>query len=114
MKRYMPLLVAVYVSATGIFFLLASVFKTRITSSAGNGKAILLVMSIGFLLAGVYFAYLFFADRLKRRGRSIVEIRIDAIQKYDTQSILADIIRNEPVPEIREAAQRRLEEITGR
>ena len=51
MKRYMPLLVAVYVSATGIFFLLASVFKTRIASSAGNGKVILLVMSIGFLLA---------------------------------------------------------------
>jgi hypothetical protein len=68
-------------------------------------------MSIGFLLAGVYFAYLFLTDRLKRKGKTIVEIRIDAIQKYDSQSILADIIRNEPVPEIREAAQRRLEEI---
>jgi len=65
------------------------------------------------MLAGVYFVYLFYTNRLKRKGGSIVEIRIKAIQKYDSQSILADIIQNEPVPEIREAAQRRLEEITG-
>ena len=113
MKRAIPLLIALYVSATGIFFILASVFNTRITSAGGNGNAILLAISIGYALAGVYFAFLFFTDRLKRKGKSIIEIRVAAIRKYDSQTILADIIRNETVPEIREAAKRRLEEIAG-
>jgi hypothetical protein len=113
LKSILPLLVAVYVSATGIFFILASVFNTRIAPAGENGNALLLAISAAFVLAGVYFAFLFFTDRLKRKGKSIIEIRLEAIQKYDSQSILADIVRNETVPEIREAAQRRLEEIAA-
>jgi hypothetical protein len=114
LKSILPLLIAVYVSATGIFFIVASVFDTRIAPAGASGGVFLLVISTAFVLAGVYFAFLFFTDRLKRKGKSIMEIRLEAVQKYDSQSILADIVRNETVPEIREAAQRRLEEITAK
>jgi hypothetical protein len=113
LKRYMPLLVAIYVSATGIFFLLASVFNTRITAGDGNGRTALIGIAAVLALAGAYFMYLFFNDKLKRKGKSIVEVRLEAIRKYDSQSVLADIIRSESVPEIREAAQRRLKEIAA-
>ena len=113
LKRYFPLLVACYVAVTGIFFLLSPVLNDTMVTTEVPKSTMRLAISIIFLIAGVLFIYLFFNNKLQRQGKSVIEIRLEAIEKYDSPSILADIVRNEPVEKIRQAAQRRLEEISA-
>ena len=112
LRLYFPLVVAAYVAITGIFFLIAPVLSTQVVSIQGSGKTVTMTTGTALAIAGGIFIYLFFAGKLKKNGKSIVEIRMEAIEKYDSPAMLAEIARNEPVKEIRQAAKRRLDKIS--
>ena len=54
---------------------------------------------------------MFFKGRLKRSGKTVKEVRLEAVAKLDAESMLADIALKDPDPDVRLIAQKRLEEI---
>ena len=112
LKNYFPLIVACYIVAVGLFFLSTVVVENTLITPDPGGRPVLLALSIAFAVAGAVFALLFFKGRLKRSGKTVKEVRLEAVGKLDAESMLADIALKDPDPDVRVMAQKRLEEIT--
>lgn len=111
LKSYFPLIVAGYVVAVGLFFLSTVVIENALITPEPAGRPVLAALSIAFAVAGAVFAVLFFKGRLKRSGVTVKEVRLEAVAKLDAETMLADIALKDPDPDVREIAQKRLEEI---
>jgi len=111
LKSYFPLIVAGYVVAVGLFFLSTVVIENALITPDPSGRPVLLALSIAFAVAGAVFALMFFKGRLKKSGKTVKEVRLEAVAKLDAESMLADIALKDPDPDVRLIAQKRLEEI---
>jgi hypothetical protein len=76
-----------------------------------TGRPVLAALSIAFAVAGAVFAVLFFKGRLKRAGMSVKEVRMEAVARLGSESMLAYIALKDPDADVRLVAQKRLEEI---
>lgn len=113
LKRWFPTLVALFIVAVGLFFIANTLVETRIVSPQPEGRSALLVVSGICVVAGLFFLVLALKGGLKRRGKTVAEVRKEAVANLKAESLLADIALKDPNPEIRETAKKRLEEITG-
>lgn len=112
LKRWFPTLVALFIMVVGLFFIANTLVETRIVSPQPEGRSALLAVSGICVVAGLFFLILALKGGLKRRGKTVAEVRKEAVANLKAESLLADIALKDPNPEIRETAKKRLEEIT--
>ncbi|MGD8765509.1 MAG: hypothetical protein PVG87_24595, partial [Desulfobacteraceae bacterium] len=77
------------------------------------GSHFLVVISIIFIGAGIYFIYLLNQGKLEGSGKSITEVRQKSIEKMKDTALLARIALEDQNPDIRKTAEERLEELTN-
>jgi len=112
LKRWFPTLVAAFILAVGVFFAATSLLETRIVTPRPEGRNVLLVVAAFCVVAGGIFLAMALKGGLKRRGKTVAEVRKAAVANLKAESLLADIALKDPNPEIRRTAKKRLEEIS--
>ena len=100
-----------YLISVGLFFLITLLLDTQVFRADPPGKYILAAISAGFVVFGVVYLFLYCKERLPEYGKSIAEVRKEAIQKIKDESLLAKIATEDPNPRLRETARERLQEI---
>ena len=113
LKKNFPYLVAGYIAMVGVFLGISALIEGTFLDPAPPGRYFLLALSLIFLAAGIYSVYLFNHGKLKKSGKSISEVRQEAVEKMKDPAMLAQIALEEENPEIRETAERRLGELNN-
>ena len=113
LKRNCPYIVAGYVTAVGLFFSYSAFIEGAFLDPEPPGSHFLAVLSIIFIGAGIYFIYLLNRGKLKKSGKTITEVRQEAIEKLKDQALLAQIALEDKNREIRKTAEKRLDELNN-
>ncbi len=110
-KTVLPMLIAFFIALSGALLLSLSLLGADFFSPQPPGKYVLMGLSAAFVLAGAYFAVMAYRGELKRRGKSIFEVRKEAVEKLKDPILLKKIAADEEEPEeIRALAQERVKE----
>ena len=108
-----PYLVACYLIAVGLFFIASDMLGASYLSARPPGKYFLYGFSFIFILAGLGSLYLKYQGRLKRSGKTLKEVRLEAVENLNDATLLANIALEENDTEIQMAAEERLKELTN-
>jgi hypothetical protein len=111
MERH-PQLIAAAIAATGAFFLGASILEFTFLQTEPPGVYFLMALSVIFLFCGSYFLIKAMRGQLHPSGKTVTDVRLNAIDKQDSAELLRQIARDDPEVEVREKALARLEEIS--
>jgi len=111
LKKNFPFLVAGYCIAVGVFFCVSALFEGVFLDPEPPGSRFLIVVSIILICTGIYFIYLYHRGKLKKSGKSITEVRRDAVGKLKDPAMLAQIALEDQNPKIRITARERLEDL---
>lgn len=111
LNRNFPYLVALYLIAVGLFFIFSDILGAAYLSALPPEKYYLYGFSIIFIAAGTIAVYLKYQGKLKRAGKSMKEVRLEAIENLDDPMLLANIALGQDDVEIQNAAEQRLKEI---
>lgn len=103
--------VTAFVTTVGLLFLAAVLFNLPPLRPKSPGNYVLSAVSVFFVLFGLTYGYLLATGRLERHGRTITEVRQEAVEKMRDQSLLAKTAKDDPNPLVREAAQERLQKL---
>lgn len=110
-KRAFPYLVAGYSVVVGLFFIISSLIDMPFLNAEPPGSYILSVVSIIFIVVGSFYIYLLHKGNLAKAGKSIAEVRQEAIEKMKDPVLLSKIALEDSNPENRKAAQESLEDL---
>jgi hypothetical protein len=110
-NRIMVFISTAFVSGVGLLFLAAVFFDLPQLQVKSPGSYMLSAVSLFFVLFGLTYGFLLATGRLERQGRTIAEVRQEAVEKMRDQSLLAKTAKDDPNPLVREAAQKRLQEL---
>ena len=108
LNRDFPYLVASYLIAVGLFFIVSDILNASYLSAEAPGKYFLYCLSAFFIAAGTVAVYLKYHGRLKKAGKTIKEVRLEAIEKIDDPTLLANIVLKQEDEELQSAAEERL------
>jgi hypothetical protein len=109
LKKFFPLIIAGYMAVVGIIFLTLPFFHSSPAFLDSPSKIILRVISALLVCAGVLSIYFFQKKKLKKEGKTIIEVRTETVGKLKSESLLASIALNDPNPQIRATARQRLD-----
>ena len=110
-RQYFPLLVAIFITATGLFFLAVPLFNLPVFDVEPSKEAVMQGMAGVLCAMGCLFMVLFRRGALKRKGESLTEIRKKAMASISTESYLIKIAKEDPDPEVRAQALERLKKL---
>jgi hypothetical protein len=110
-SRVTIFVLTIFVAAVGLLFLAAVLFDLPPLQVKSPGSYIISAVSLFFVLFGLAYGYLLATGRLERQGRTITEVRQEAIEKMRDQNLLAKTAKDDPNPLIREGAKERLQEL---
>ncbi len=110
-KIFLPIATAVFIVAVGLMFLGAVLIDLPPLKVKSPENYVLAGVAIFLVLFGCISGYLLATGKLAGKGRTITEVRHEAIEKIKDQSLLARMATEDPDKEVREAAQERLREI---
>jgi hypothetical protein len=113
LKKNFPYGVAGYVIAVGVFFCVSTLIEGALLDPEPPGSYFLIVLSIIFIGAGICAIFLLHQGKLEKSGKSITEVRQQAIEKLKDPTMLAQIALEDQNPEIRKTAEERLEELNN-
>jgi hypothetical protein len=108
LKKIFPLIVSAFIVLVGLFFLSSTVLGFEVLTAEAGGRIALSVIGVIFIASGLLFIFLYQRGQLKKRGKTVQEIRKEAVAKLDSEQLLSDIVLKDPNPEIRETAKARL------
>ena len=111
LKRTFPLIVSGFIILVGLFFLSSTVFGFDVLDPEPEGRIALSVIAVLFIASGLLFIFLYQRGQLKKEGKTVHEVRREAVAKLDSEQLLSDIVLKDPSPEIRETAKERLKEL---
>jgi hypothetical protein len=111
LNRNFPYVVACYLIVIGLFFIASDMLGADYISAMPPGKYFLYGLSMIFIAAGVGAAYLRYRGKLRKSGKSVKEVRLEAIENFKDTELLVNIALEEKDVEIRKAAEKRLREI---
>lgn len=106
-----PFLVSSYIAVVGLVFGILTVVQTSVMDFKETNKYYLMGISFTLLLLGVIYGYLSLKGKLEPKGISVNEVRKRALEKIESETYLAKTAMNDPDPEVRQKALKRLEEI---
>ena len=101
------------IAAVGALFLSASFFEYSFLTTQPPGAYFLSALSICFIFAGLYFSVKAYRGLLRPSGKTITDVRIQAVEKLQGTKLLNQIAREDPDRVVREKAIERLEELTA-
>lgn len=113
LKENHPHWIAAAIAATGALFLGASFLKLPFLTVTPPGAYILMGIAVVFIFGGIYFLLKARRGALKPREITVTDVRKEAVEKMESPELLSRIAREDPLPEVREKAKVRLEEITA-
>lgn len=111
LKAAFPVMVMGYLLATGLLFLAASFFEVPfLYVDPSRGPAV-----GGIALVLILFSLLFFLawrrGRLRKQGKTLLEVRLEAVEKAKERSTVLKIAEDpEENPLVRERARERLKD----
>lgn len=111
LKKIFPLLIACYVVTVGLFLFGATIFDISFIGLASTKPQIIIIISFLLIVSGCYYGYRALKGKLKPEGKSVTEIRKQAIEKIKTESYLAKIAKEDSDSEVRNKAIERLQEL---
>lgn len=112
LNRDFPYLVASYLIVVGLFFIVSDILDATFLSAEPPGEYYLYGVSVIFIVAGAAAVYLKNQGRLKKSGKTLKEVRLEAIEKLDDAALLANIALDQEDEEIQNAAEERLKELS--
>jgi hypothetical protein len=110
-EKHIPPIVSAFILAVGLLFLASALFELSFLKPAESGKVAVVVIAAVFIITGMYFIVMHRRGNLKIQGKPVEEVRREAVAKLKSEELLADIALGDPVPEVRETAKQRLEEL---
>jgi hypothetical protein len=110
-KRIIPFVLTTFVTGVGLLFLAAVLFDLPPLRVQSPGSIVLAAVSLFFVLFGLTYGYLLATGRLERKGRTISEVRLEALGKMRDQNLLARMANDDPNPSVRKTAQERLQKL---
>ena len=113
LKKNFPYIVAGFVIVVGVFFCVSVLLEGAVMTPEPPGSRFLLVVSIIFIFLGIYSIYLYSRGKLKKSGKSITEVRQEAVEKLKDPAMLARISMEDQNPAIRKTAEDRLQELNN-
>jgi hypothetical protein len=113
LKKDFPYLVAVYVIAVGVFFCVSALIEGALLNPEPPGRYYLLVLSVIFVGIGTFSIYLFNRGKLKKSGKSVTEVRQEAVEKMKDPAMLAQIALEDQSLEVRKTAEERLSDLNN-
>jgi flagellar motor component MotA len=111
LNRDFPYLVACYLIAVGLFFILSDILGAAYLSAGPPGKYYLYALAIIFIAAGTGAFILKYQGKLRRSGKTIKEVRLQAIENLNDAALLANIALEQDDEQIQNAAQERLKDL---
>ncbi len=111
LKDKYPLFIACYVAAVGFFFSGATLFDIPSIRFDSSKPQIIIIISLLFIISGIYYSYRALKGKLKPEGKSVTEIRKQALGKIKTESYLAKVAKEDSDSEVRKKAIERLQEL---
>ena len=105
--------VSVYITAVGLLFSLLPVVQTSLIKFKAPNKYFLMGIALLFFILGCIYIYLSLSGRLEPRGPSVTVVRKQALEKIESEAYLAKTAKDDPDPEIRQKALKRLKEINA-
>ena len=106
-------LVSFYIAAVGLVLIFLTVIQPTFIEFKEPNKYFATVGSFIVFILGVVYGYLALRGKLEPKGPSVTEIRKQSLKKIKTESYLAKIAKEDSDPKVRQAAIKRLEEITN-
>ena len=111
LNRDFPYLVACYLIAVGLFFIFSDILGATYLSAGPPGKYYLYALAILFIAAGTGAVCLKYQGKLKKSGKTIKEVRLQAIENLNDAALLANIALEQDDEQIQNAAQERLKDL---
>lgn len=111
LKKSFPGIVAGYIVAVGVFFCISALIEGALIDFELPGRYLIYAVSVMFITAGIYSLYLFSRGKLKKTGKSITEVRQEAVEKMTDPAMLARIALEENDAIISDTAKKRLNEL---
>ena len=108
-----PHLIAAAIAATGGLFLIAGIIEFPFLKADPPGAYFMMGLAVAFILGGVYFLLKARQGDLEPRGITVTDVRKQAIEKMESPELLSQIAREDPKPEVRKKAMKRLEKIAS-
>jgi len=104
---------AAFIVAVGLLFLGAVLIDLPPLKVTSPENYVLAGVAIFLVLFGCVYGYLLATSKLTGKGRTVTEVRREAVEKIQDQSLLARMATEDPDRKVREAAQERLQEIAS-
>jgi len=108
-----PFWVAFYIAVVGLVLIFLTVIQTPYIEFKEPNKYFATGTSFILFILGVVYGYLALRGKLEPKGPSVTEIRKQSLEKIKTESYLAKIAKEDSDPKVRQAAIKRLKEITN-
>ena len=108
-----PFWVALYIVVVGLVLIFLMVIQTPYIEFKEPNKYFVMVGSFILFFLGVVYGYLALSGKIEPKGISVTDVRKQSISKIKTESYLAKIAKDDSDPKVRQAALKRLEEITN-
>jgi hypothetical protein len=113
LKKNFPYAVAGYVIAVGLFFSVSSLIEGVLFDPRPPGSHFLTTLSFIFIVVGIYHIFLLSRGKLEKSGKSITEVRQEAIETLKDPALLAQIASEDQNPKICKTAENRLNELNN-
>lgn len=111
-KEPVPLIVALFVTVLGMVFLALPYVSPDVLQTRPPGQYYLTAFAVFLMLSGCFFILRWYQGKLSNLdAKSVIEVRLEAVARQTDPVMLARIVKDSPVPEVKEAAKKRLEEI---
>ena len=111
--KNLPFWVASYIAVVGLVLIFLAVIETSHIEFKEPHKYFVATVAFILFFLGLVYGYLALRGKLESKGPSVTQIRKQSVKKMKTESYLAKIAKEDSDPIVREAALKRLEEITN-
>lgn len=112
-KAFLPMVTAAFLVVVGLLFL-GAVFTNLPTLAVKSPESYVLAGAALFLvLFGCVYGYLLATGKLSSQRKTVTDVRQEAVENIQDQSLLARIATQDPDRKVREAAHDRLQEIAS-
>ena len=109
LKTAFPLMVMGYLLLTGVFFLVAGLFGWPFLAVDASRASAVNVLSGVFILLSFSFYIAWQRGNLNKRGKTLLQVRLEAVEKAKERSTLLKIAEDEDEnPDVRRRAAERL------
>jgi len=112
-KTFLPLVTSAFLVAVGLLFLGAVFIDLPPLAVKSPESYVLAGTALFLVLFGCVYGYLLATGKLSSQRRTITDVRQEAVEKIQDQSLLLRIATQDPDREVREAAHERLQEIAS-